>query len=517
MKIALAQTLFRLGDFDNNYDILLQNLKNAIQQKVDILVFPEGGLWGYSAQDFLYHKDFYKIQDKKIQLLKKKLPESLNVLLPGFRYSKKKLENGIFLLERNKKIRFFAKEFLPDKGVFFESRYFEKGKIKDNFFYCKKKRIQLLVCEDLWQEPLYKKPDLLISVNASPYSTYKQSLRLKRLRVLSKKTKQGVIYLNLVGSQDSLIFDGASFFLNEKGEKLWQGNFFQPDFKVLSIPFKKEKVIKTLNLNSQRKQALILGMQEFFYQTNFSKACIGLSGGIDSALVAYLAVQALGPENVRAYFLPTRYTRPISFQIVKNLSQNLKLKVIEKNIDSFFHACLRFIFSKRKVKALTQQNLQSRLRMLFLMAQSNEHSCLLLGTGNKSELAMGYSTLYGDLSGALCPIGDLLKTEVYELVNFINQENVIFPKKLIFREPSAELRYNQIDSKELAPYKDLDSFLRSFFKTRDSKKTDWVKKIHAQEFKRKQAPPILKITEQDLGESWRYPIANRFPLYKIEK
>ena len=511
MKIALSQTSFRLGDFDNNYKKLLESLEKAIQQKADLLVFPEGGLWGYSPQDFLYHKRFYKIQDQKIRRLKKKLPDSFKLLLPGFRSYEKKLQNGVFLLEKNKEI-FFAKEYLPDEGVFFESRWFQKGQIKNNFFYCKKKRIQLLICEDFWRASGYKKSDILIVVNASPYSVNKQKLRLKRLKLLAKKTKQGAVYLNLAGAQDSLIFDGASLAVNAKGEKVWQGDFFRPDFTTLQTPFdKKAKAGGSLTLQAQRERALILGIKEFFFQTGFSKACIGLSGGVDSALVSYLAVQALGAENILAYFLPTRYTRKISFQIVEELSQKLKIKVIQKNMDPLFEFCLKQFFDK-KLKPLTRQNLQSRLRMLFLMTQSNEHSCLLLSAGNKSELAMGYSTLYGDLSGALCPIGDILKTELYDLVSFINQQKAVFPKKLILREPSAELRFNQIDSQDLAPYKELDSFLSDFLKSRDSKKTEWVKKMKNQEFKRKQAPPILNLTEQDLGKSWRYPIANCFPL-----
>ena len=513
MKVALAQIQFRLGDFNNNYKELLKTLKKS-KDHADMLVFPEGGLWGYPPKDFLYHEKYFKIQEQKIQQLLKQLPSSFLLLLPGFYKYKGQLKNGIFLLERNKKTRFFAKEFLPDQGVFFESRYFQKGKSEKNFFYWKNKKIHIFICEDFWRASQLKKTDLLIVVNASPYTAGKQERRLKRLKKLSNQTKLGAIYLNLVGAQDSLIFDGASFALNSKGKKIWQGEFFKPDFITLDFPFKKPLSLlrKSLKEMEQKEQALILGVKEFFFQTGFSKACLGLSGGIDSALVAYLAVQALGRENVKAYFLPSLYTKKISFEIVKKFSQNLGLTVFQKDITKLFQFCLKDFFEGH-LSNLAKQNLQARLRMLFLMAKANESSSLLLSTGNKSELATGYSTLYGDLAGALCPIADLLKTEVYEMTRFINRKKKLFPKALLLREPSAELAYKQRDRNDLPPYSLLDNFLRNFLETKKTKTLTELKmsqKIQSQEFKRKQAPPLLKLTDQDFGESWRKPIAQRF-------
>ena len=512
MKVALAQIQFRLGDFNNNYKNLLKALKKT-EGRTDLLVFPEGGLWGYPPKDFLYHKEPFKIQEKKIKQLSKQIPSSLALLLPGFHRDNKQLKNGIFLIEKNKKLRFFAKEFLPDRGVFFESRYFQKGDYQKNFFYCKNKKIQLLICEDFWKISRLKRTDVLIVVNASPYTNEKQKNRLKRLKKLAKKTKQGAIYLNLVGAQDSLIFDGASFALNEKGKKIWQGASFQSDFIILDFPLrgKSYPLRKKLDVTAQKEQALILGIKEFFYQTGFSKACLGLSGGIDSALVAYLAVQALGAENVKAYFLPSPYTEKLSFKIVKDLSKNLDLTVFQKDITKLFNFCLKDFFGNR-LTDLTKQNLQARLRMLFLMSQANETSSLLLATGNKSELATGYCTLYGDLAGALCPIADLLKTEVYDMVHFINKKKLVFPKALILREPSAELAYRQKDKDDLPLYSHLDSFLKAFLDKKEKAlvKYSLSRKIHSQEFKRKQAPPLLKLTEKDFGESWRKPIAHQF-------
>ena len=519
MKVALAQVPFRLGDFNNNYKELLSALEKTKGQ-ADILVFPEGGLWGYPPQDFLYQKKFFKIQERKIEQLIKRLPSSLALLLPGFHKEGEELKNGVFFIERNKKTRFFVKEFLPDQNVFFESRYFQKGKAIENFFYWKNKKIQILVCEDFWKFSQLKKTDLLIVVNASPYTTEKQKARLRRLKELAKKTKWGAVYLNLVGAQDSLIFDGASFVLNEKAEKVWQGKSFQPDFAILGFPLKKRSysIGKSLNVMEQKEQALILGIREFFYQTGFSQACLGLSGGIDSALVAYLTIKALGKKNLKAYFLPSLYTKKVSFKIVKSLSANLGLTVYQRDITKLFKFCLKDFF-KDSLSDLTQQNLQARLRMLFLMAQTNETSSLLLSTGNKSELAMGYCTLYGDLAGALCPIGDLLKTEVYDMALFINRKTPVFPKALFLREPSAELAYKQKDSDELPPYSYLDGFLKKVLsdkKIEERRESGLNRKIQSQEFKRKQAPLLLKLTERDFGEAWRKPVAHQFYADSVE-
>ena len=331
--------------------------------------------------------------------------------------------------------------------------------------------------------------------------------------------------MNRLGAQDSLIFDGGSFALNSQGEVIWQGAFFKTDFKILRIS-KKDRLKKTrkqnkktkhfLNLQEQREQALILGIKDFFFQTGFSKAILGLSGGMDSALVAYLAVQALGRHNVTAYFLPGPYTQDISFKMVQQLEEFLKIQKIEKNITPLFETFSSWLFDKKSCSnPITLQNIQARLRALVLMSLANESSSLLLATGNKSEIATGYSTLYGDLAGALCPIGDLLKTQVYDLARFINKKTQVFPKPLFLREPSAELAPKQKDRDDLPSYDKLDPLLEKIFKNQNllsSKEKKWARRIQNQEFKRAQAPPILKVSERDLGESWRKPIAHKFSI-----
>ena len=522
LKIAIGQTDFYLGDFEGNCQKALKTLNQAKKTKSDLLIFPEGGLWAYPPKDFLYENRLFKIQNKKLKLIRSQLPKGLGLLMPAFVQQKAYLQNGAYLFEKNKDPLFFAKEFLPDQSVFFESRYFQRSKVEKNFFYWKGKRIQILICEDLWHDFEIKKPDLLISLNASPYTDHKQKNRFQKVKKLVQKYKCPGLYLNTVGAQDSLIFDGGSFALDEKGLFLWQGNVFKSDFKSLNI-FKKQ-TSKTkrlqkpnfLQIEEQKRQALILGIKSFFFQTGFSKAHLGLSGGIDSALVAYLTVQALGKENVKAYFLPGPYTQKISFKMVKKVAENLQITLIEKNITPLFYAFSDWLFGQRSpINSLSQQNLQARIRSLFLLAVSNESQSLLLATGNKSELAIGYSTLYGDMAGALCPIGDLLKTEVYKLTKHINRSAQIFPKALLKRDPSAELAPNQKDEDEILAYKKLDQLLEVLLQNKDfeasTEERKWIQRIHHQEFKRQQSPPILKLSESDLGESWRRPIAHRFP------
>lgn len=518
MKIAIAQTDFFLGDFEANYQKALEILKKA-KDRSDLLIFPEGGLWGYPPKDFLYQSKNFKIQNKKLQLIKSQLPEGLGLLMPAFIKNKKCLQNGAYLYEKNKPPVFFAKEFLPNQTVFFESRYFQSGKAEKNFFYWNKKRIHVLICEDLWHNPPIQKPDIIISLNASPYTNYKQENRFKKVKEFTKKYHCPTIYLNCVGAQDSLIFDGGSFALNHKGNLLWQGDFFKPDFKILNIfekRIKNKKRICHLDSEEQKEQALIFGIKSFFAQTGFSKAHLGLSGGVDSALVAYLAVQALGKQNVKAYFLPGPHTSKLSYNLAQQVADNINIPLVKKNITPVFHTFADWFFkNKAPSNPLTKQNLQARIRTLFLMAVSNETKSLLLGTGNKSELATGYTTLYGDMAGALCPIGDLLKTEVYTLMKYINKKSKIFPKALLKRSPSAELAPKQKDEDDLLPYNKLDSLLESVFQNVDPKskaEKKLIQRIRGQEFKRKQAPLILKISECDLGESWRKPIAHKFPI-----
>ena len=518
MKIALAQTQFLLGDFDHNEKQVLCFLKQSYG-KADLLVFPEGGLWGYPPKDFLFCESYFKIQNKKLKSIHKHLKKGMSLLLPAFTKNKDEIQNGVFLFQKNKAPEFFAKQFLANTGVFFEARYFKTGLAEKNVFQIQDKKIQVLICEDLWNIEPKNKAEILIALNASPYSKHKQKNRFKKMGELAKKFKAPALYLNSVGAQDSLIFDGGSFALNPKGQLIWQGAFFKPDFKILSFKQlqKKSSVKKQrlLKLPEEQKQALILGIKSFFKQTGFSQALLGLSGGMDSSLVAYLASQALGAKNVKAYFLPGPYTSPLSYKIAFKLAKNLKISLKQQSISFLFETFVKEIFGLKKTKSITVQNLQARLRMLVLMAKANETQSLLLSTGNKSEIGVGYLTLYGDSAGALSPLGDLLKSQVYEMARFINKKTPVFPKALLKREPSAELAPRQKDRDDLPPYKELDAILLAFLANKPPSSLTakaLFKRIQSQEFKRAQSPVILKLTEKDFGDSWKRPIAHKFSL-----
>lgn len=519
MKIALAQSQFYLGDFKKNRSQVL-DIVHRVTNKADLLCFPEGGLWGYFPRDFLYQDKYFKIQEQQLQIIKSKLPKNLLLLIGAFKKTKQGLYNGVYLIEKNKSFRFFAKEHLADYGVFFESRYFQKGQTCKNIFYWNKKRIQILICEDLWNPIKISAADAIITFNASPYAKQKHLKRLAQVKQLAKKQACPVIYLNTVGAQDHLIFDGGSFVVNSKSQVLYQASFFKTELKIINC-FKSVKTQLALQKTKQMykplactKQAIILGIQSFFKQTNFSKAHLGLSGGLDSAIVAYFLVQALGPSQVTAYYLPGPYSSTLSQTLAQKMAKNLKIKYVQQDITSLFQNFYSNFFTKQAPSNLiTTQNLQARIRMICLMIFANESSSLLIGTSNKSEIATGYSSLYGDMTGALCPIGDLYKTEVLQLARYINTTSQIFPKNLLTREPTAELAPNQKDKDSLLPYPQLDKILTKILTHQNitsQKEKKLAQQIHSQEFKRKQAPFILKLSDSDLGESWKQVIAHKF-------
>jgi len=513
MKIAISQSQNILGDLKGNAKHICKTIKQ-VQNQADLLMFPEGGLFAYPPKDFLFRKDFFKIQESYLKKIQQVISKKLKVLLPSFVCSSGKLYNGVFLLEPNKAPLFFKKSFLPNNNVFYESRYFESGFIHKNRFELKDKQIQILICEDFWQVQKLQSVDLILCMSASPYAQHKATKRLDQAKNLVKKYKCPFVYLNCVGAQTELIFDGGSFVLDKKATLKWQGLFFQPDFTVYDT--NKKYVAKKLSLKKEEQQiqAIVLGIKSFCNYLHISKVHIGLSGGIDSALVLYLAVKALGPKNVSTFFLPSPFTQKISYEIVEDLSKHFKVSLKTIDISKFYKAFKSSLFKTKVKNPITLENLQARIRSVILMAEANESKSLLLGTGNKSELATGYSTLYGDLSGALLPIGDLWKTEVYDLVKFINKITPTFSKKLILRPPTAELSFQQTDESQLLPYKKLDALLKALLKhnpPKTAQEKTVARLLSQSEFKRKQSPPILHLSETAFGEGRRVPLLHRFP------
>ena len=511
MKIAIGQIKSFLGDFKTSKK-KISDLVTKAAGKADLLVFPEGGIFGYPPTDFVKQPLFLRRQDRIFSTIQKQLPASLQLIIGVFISTKEGLKNGACLITKGSPLKFFFKESLPNQDVFCESRYFTSGNTFNNFFFLNKTRIQILICEDMWNKPSYERPDILICLNSSPYTAEKQDRRIKCFKKLVQQHKSPGVYVNKIGGQEELLFDGGSFCLNSKGDISLQCAFFREDFQIWDIKRVNKKRAKP-SLEDQREQALVMGIKDFCAQTGFFKAHLGLSGGIDSALVCYLAVQALGSKNVTGLFLPGPYTAHQSFKIVNSLKKNLRISLKEFSINSLYKTFLKELFPKKSPLSLTEQNLQARLRMLCLMAYSNENQSLLLGTGNKSELACGYATLYGDLSGGLVPIGDLFKTEVYALCKAINKKRQIFSNELLSRPPSAELKPHQTDQQDLPDYKILDPILKHLMNHNSpgsALEKQIEKKLRTSEFKRKQAPPILKISETAFGKGWQFPIAHKF-------
>ena len=517
MNVALAQIKGFSGDFKETRKQMFRLIESA-HGKADFILFPEGGLFGYPPTDFIKNPDFIKKQNQEIKTLQSRTPKDLNVLLGGFFSEGSEIFNGALLLRKGKPPLFFRKEFLSNGDVFRESRYFVRGSLKKNFFQWKGKRVQILICEDMFHKPRFSKPDVLFCLNSSPYTENKHRQRLRILKGLSRKHQCPAVYVNRVGGQDALIFDGGSFVLSTAGVLRAQCRFFEPDFQVVSLSSSGKNILRAClpSLPEQREKALVLGLQDFCRQTGFKKVHLGLSGGMDSALVCYLAAQALGSENITGFFLPGPFTTDLSRKLAVRVAKTLHISLKEQGISSFYKTLLKTLFPNQPPQnPLTKQNLQARLRALVLMAFGNETKSLLLGTGNKSELACGYGTLYGDLCGGLLPIGDLYKTEVYDLARAINKTQSVFPEKLLLRAPSAELSPGQRDSDDLPPYKTLDPVLKRLLHNKNPRSAgekDIFHKIFRNEFKRKQAAPILKISDTSFGEEWKFPIAHKFPV-----
>ena len=565
MKIALAQINPLLGNIPFNEQKIKEYIQRAYDQKAQIVVFPEMALTGYPPLDLLRHPSFLKKNTKALNNICKNMPTGMTALLgtvgpaplkpaPALKAPIPPITNAVALIENHKKkphkIQIFSKEYLADYDVFDEQRYFHKGILKDNHFLYQSQRIQILICEEIWQSPnillpCQKKPDLILSLNASPFDLLKPEKRLKTAQSWAKKYLCPLVYVNMAGGQEELIFDGGSFVLNSQGQVIHQSSFFKEDFNQtvflqgaafevfpadrvgekfkhsnktsiseVALPFS-SKTSKTLKVScakniSQPKKlskmekvtlSLRFGLQEFVQKNGFKKVHIGLSGGLDSAVTATLASQALGAKNVCLFFLPGPWTSSLSKKGAHKISEMLNIPLTTQSINPLYS----FFDSNQYNKDITLQNIQARLRCLFLMAYANQNpKSLLLGTANKSELALGYGTLYGDLTGGLLPIGDLFKTEVFALAKYLK-----IPRFIINRPPTAELVPHQKDEDDLPPYKILDPVLKKLIEEEKDPQTAFEKQVFKcllkNQFKRKQSPPILKIKNRSFDRGWRYP------------
>ena len=536
MRVGIAQINSTLGDFAGNRQKIIDFAKRAVDKHCDLLVFPELALMGYIPNDLLERESIVDAQLAEFEKLVKAVPEGVGILVGLMTKSPRKVGkrylNSAALLVKGKKPKFFHKELLPTYDVFDEARHIEKGRISDGFFKFKGKRFLLTICEDIWgweirdsqtnylENPLVKlkgeKVDAVLNMSASPFTHEKSRDRLYVVTKTAKLFKAPMVYVNIVGGQDEIIFDGGSFAVDAKGKVIAQSAGFAEDLNVLDLDTHEGGIREMAVKPAERlRQALVLGIRDYVQKTGFERVHLGLSGGIDSALVACLAVDALGPSRVVGVTMPGPFNEGRSRTLAEDLARNLGIRFHNLEIGPAYDVLVQTLqdgLGKFEF-GLVNENLQARIRGLLLMAFSNKENSVLLTTGNKSEYATGYSTLYGDMCGGLAPIADLVKSEVYALSKHYNSERELIPEVIITRPPSAELRPNQKDEDSLPPYDILDAGVKKLVELRKPAKTETEKWILSammkSEFKRWQAPPVLKVSAHAFGRGRRMPIAHK--------
>jgi NAD+ synthase (glutamine-hydrolysing) len=549
MKIAIAQLNPTIGDLSGNAKQILEAAQKASQEGVRLMLTPELSLCGYPPKDLLLKPDFVAAISQQLQELASQLPTQIAVLvgtveLNPYATSKgqKSLFNSMALIDEGKVRQIFYKRLLPTYDVFDEDRYFEPGD-RANTFWLSSLTIGVTICEDLWNddgfwgkrsyeinpiEDLAKLGvDLIVNLSASPYTANKQKLREAMLKHSAKRYKTPIIYVNQVGGNDDLIFDGNSVAFNRSGNVVCRAKAFASDVETIELDEQAKDLlpasITSLPETTEEEifRALVLGVKDYARKCGFSKAILGLSGGIDSSLVAAIATEAMGKKNVLGILMPSPYSSEHSVTdaeiLVKNLginSHKLPIGDLMKSYDQL----LEPIFIGTEF-GIAEENLQSRIRGNLLMAIANKFGHLLLSTGNKSEMAVGYCTLYGDMNGGLAVIADVPKTSVFSICRWLNRDREIVPHNVLIKPPSAELKPGQVDQDSLPPYEILDDILERTIHHHQSITqiveaghdrevvSKVMKLISRAEFKRKQAPPGLKITDRAFGTGWRMPIA----------
>jgi NAD+ synthetase len=551
MKIAIAQINPTIGDIKNNAEKIRQQAELAVKQEAKLLLTPELSLCGYPPKDLLLNQSFINAMAEELQQLANTIPPQIYVLVGTVTFNplanqegKKTLYNSVALINHGKVHQNFHKRLLPTYDVFEEDRYFSAGN-EVNYFNLDGVKIGVTICEDLWNDEQFwgKKSyeinplqelvnldiDLIINLSASPYTVGKQKVREAMLNHIVSKYKKPIIYVNQVGGNDDLIFDGYSCGLNKIGKIVARCQPYNEDLIYLEYEEKNQDLLPSLIHNliaieeDEIYQALVLGIKDYAKKCGFSKAILGLSGGIDSALVMTLAVDALGKDNVLGVLMPSPYSSDHSIIDAEKLVKNLEIKSEKlpiKEVMNSYDLLLNPLFKNTEF-GIAEENLQSRIRGTLLMAIANKFGYLLLSTGNKSEMAVGYCTLYGDMNGGLAVIADVPKTKVFDLCKWINRNEEIIPNNILVKPPSAELKPDQKDEDSLPPYEILDDILERYINKHQSiaeinesghdleiiKKV--IKLIIRAEFKRKQAPPGLKITDRAFGTGWKMPIASK--------
>lgn len=559
MRIAIAQIDPVVGDFQGNFDKISEMYERACQVQARFLLTPELGTCGYPPHDLVERPEFLQQSRSTLDRLMALTEGRACALIVGHvtanpEASGRALQNSVSVLEGGRETFRQAKTLLPTYDVFDEARYFAPAS-EVKLWNCDGLPVALAICEDLWaQDPahgrsLYRADPmeaycaqgakLLVSLSASPFQTGKRARREAVHAQCAQRLGAPLVYVNQVGANDEILFDGASFAVDSQGQIAGRLPAFRQAFALLEQspegglqflePLQEGREDQAPSEIEVLHRALVVGIRDYFARTGFSRAILGLSGGIDSAVVAALAVQALGKEHVLGVAMPSQYSSSHSLEDAEQLARNLGIPFEVKSIKFLVSQAQRELSEGRGTLApIAQENLQSRLRGLILMTLSNHHSALVLTTGNKSEIGMGYCTLYGDMCGALAPIGDLWKTQVYELAQQINLScGGVIPERSISKPPSAELRPDQKDQDTLPPYDLLDALLRAYLEegleisalesrwdSAPGQAPGWVRKtlrlLESSEYKRRQAAPALRVSAKAFGIGRRMPVAKRW-------
>lgn len=540
MKIAAGQINSKIGDFKNNVATILEESVKAYKSGVKLIVFPEMSISGYPPMDLVNYDSFVQKNIDALNWLIDNLDLDIAICVGYVDFNTsnqgKRLVNRAVVIYKKQIIYSQDKTLLPTYDVFDEARYFEPGTHR-SCFTLHGVKIGLLICEDIWwnhgefsdkeypenpvDDILLGEPDFIIVPSASPFYSGKTITRMEIVKEICNKGACALLYVNMVGANDNLIFDGNSFAVNHCCEVMSVAKGFQKDQLIIDLASTESIAEPLYNKYEEIECALALGIKEYIGKCGLSKVVIGSSGGIDSALVAALAVKALGRENVKTFAMPSRYSSDGSKSDAKQLALNLGITYDELEIEPMFEAFLNTLEPHFKGfdENVAEENIQARIRGTLLMAYSNKFGGMVLTTGNKSELATGYCTLYGDMAGGLSVIGDLFKTEVFELCYHINREHEIIPQNILTKPPSAELRPDQKDEDSLPPYDILDGILDLYIVHNKSieeivleeynrETVEFVLNLTARvEFKRNQVPPVLKVSKKAFGNGRRIPIA----------
>ena len=543
MKIALAQINPLIGDFQYQCRNILAAADHAKSQGCELVIFPEMAVCGYPPRDLLEQAAFVDANQQVLEHLVNTI-EGIGVVIGLVARNReaegKRLHNAAVLFEDGRVICQVNKQLLPTYDVFDERRHFEPGQPFPPIMY-KGRHLGITICEDVWNDKdvfdhrLYAFDpvdrlvrggmDLLINISASPFSRGKIEFRDHMLETMATKYNLPVVFVNQVGGNDQILFDGASTVFNAQGQIKARGADFKEDLVVYDLKTD-EGDIRSIAAHADEAvlKALVMGTRDYVTKCGFGKAVIGLSGGIDSALTAVVAQQALGSENVSTVFMPSRYTSQDNFEDTRQLAHNLGLAYHIIPIDAIYDQFLPQLISDPDPAdpGVTEQNVQARIRGTLLMGISNRDGSLVLTTGNKSELAVGYCTLYGDMNGGLAVISDVPKTLVYDICRYINREKEIIPRRIIDKPPSAELAPDQTDQDDLPPYDVIDPILEGYVERALSRNQlvaqgfdagvvdEVIRRVDQNEYKRHQAAPGLKVTPKAFGEGRRYPLAKRF-------